>query len=187
MNDTTQDQGQSARGSRRAALSVLIVLYTLGLAGISSLLVMEANRKHWRDCWTNWTRSLTPKQRQAEAKQLAAASPASDPTAVRPGRRVSASRLPVRSARSARSRRPSSRRTNRVTRAPRSPAATYRSDRRKESAGAARVARQGAGAQRKLRMIVVPQRAPLVTWAHPPDMSLPPECRPRNPVVARQF
>ena len=34
---------------------------------------------------------------------------------------------------------------------------------------------------------LAPSRTPTITWAHPPDPNLPPECRPRNPVVVSQF
>jgi hypothetical protein len=50
-----------------------------------------------------------------------------------------------------------------------------------------RVARRSFEPVRQMRIIFAPRPSTVITWAHPPDPSLPPECRPRNPVVVSEF
>jgi hypothetical protein len=188
MKENAGNHGRSNGGPRRTALSVLVVIYTLGLAGISSVLMLEASRKSWRDRWSNWTHPRKLQPGKAAPKPVSeAAGPEAHQPAARYRETASANKPPLRLAREHRSRRSPTRPTNRVSRTARPRAATRRLAKRTGSPRRARVARRSSGEQRTVWMFVVPRRAPLVTWAHPPDPTLPPHCRPRDPVVVGHF
>jgi hypothetical protein len=183
MGSTTPPPGQRPPSPHRTALAVLAVFYALGLAATAFLLVSRAVRFDWRHLWATWTQPPVHHPVGYVAPHLPAHLKLPPAPVIRHAPRVIVwhTLSPVLARREPLTRWPI-RGTKRVRMVPPSQAphqlAMVRAPQRAPVPTWA--------PQRATMPAWSPQRAPMPTWAHPPDPTLPPECRPRNPVVVGQ-
>jgi hypothetical protein len=202
MGSTTPPGGRRPPAPHRTAVAVLVVFYTVGLAGIAALLVSRTTRIDWVHLWATWTQPPIHHPAGYTAPRLPTfvkLPPA--PVLGHTPRAIAWHTLPPVMARREPSARWSRRGTMRGRMAPGpsqgapplpivrafrpAPLPTWAPPRAPRQARMLTYAPPRAPRPAPMPTWT-PSRAPMPTWAHPPDPSLPPECRPRNPVVVGQ-
>ena len=191
MKRTAPDGGRRAPAPHRTALKMLIVFYTIGLAGTASLLVSRTVRFDWHHLWAAWTQPPVHHAAGYVPARLPTHLPPLPPApALRHAPRVIAWYTPQGTIRHAASRaiRHAPRVAVRGAPVCRPAYAEPLTHRAPHRAPRVRGAQRPSPAlhQRTILLPPEPPRAPMPTWAHPPDPTLPPECRPKNPVVVGQ-
>jgi hypothetical protein len=179
MHHTTSTSSQRAPAPHRAALSTLIVFYTMGLAGMAFLLGVTTTPVVRRLIQASKGRLPAGAQARAQPQRdLPRLTPASDRPLPRRRRQPKARRvsLPV----SERSRRP-------VTRA-RLQTPNVQTARRPTGARKApRATLRSPQALSRMRIVVLPRRSSDIAWVNPPPASWPKECRPPEPGSGGRF
>jgi hypothetical protein len=188
MGSTTPSGGRRPPAPHRAAVAVLAVFYTVGLAGIAALLISRTGRIDWLHLWATLTRPPVHHPAGYTAPRLPTyvkLPPA--PVLGHAPRAIAWHTLPPVMAR----REPSARWPRRGTKRGQMTQGSSPGAPPLPIVQAYRPAPRSTWAPpRAPRPVPLPAwtlpRAPMPTWAHPPDPNLPPECRPRNPVVVGQ-
>lgn len=167
MEHRPSSRSSKTAAPQRMALAVLTCCYGLGLAATAFLLVYRAVRIDWGHQWARLTRPPIRYPAGYVAPRLPMHVKLPPAPVLRRAPRVIVwqSLPPLSEGGASGARRPARRRW---------------SPRRSLSR------RPPAGVTRAPLLTWAPQRAPMPTWAHPPDPTLPPECRPPHPVVVGQ-
>lgn len=165
----------------RTAVKVLAFAYAISLAGTASLLLTRVGRFDWKQRWRAWTRPPLHYPAGYVRPRLPAHLPPLPPAPVAartargfvwhtPPTRVFRHRAAETAPRELR----------------RAPARAVRLARRVDGIGARPAPARAPRASHEFRIVDTPTGNSYPTWAHPPDPTLPAECRPRAPVVVPQ-
>jgi hypothetical protein len=175
MKPKAPARNRHAPAPHRGVLTALIITYAFTLAGIAFFMSRGRSGSQWKHLWTAWTRMPEQHPSVRLPVRLPALPP---PPALRPASRVFVWHPS-----------PPSRSQPQRTARPRvhQPTQARLARRSMHRATQVRTARRPSQPLHQLKILLAPPRDPVVTWAHPPDPTLPPECRPPHPVVARQY
>lgn len=165
----------------RTVVKVLAFAYAIGLAGTASLLLTRAGRFDWKQRWDAWTQPPLHHPAGYVRPHLPTHLPPLPPA---PGIAHTARVLVWHTPPPPVFHHHSGLTSRRVSH--RAPVHVTRLARRMDRVSPRALPFATTRPSHEFRIIDTPMGSSHPTWAHPPDPTLPAECRPRSPVVAAQ-